>query len=289
MTGLPAGTHAPIALAVTLLPPVGVAYSDEVFAAAPLVPGARPASVAVPTLRTWGQALDNQVDVHRLYLVAGTRASIVAFLLHHLPAGARNNQGIMIQTDPVAYDAEFIPLTMPAAGANEVRATLLYAFAGDGPGIQELRIDAETVSVPNRTPSEKASPTGSVVVTGFGATSLAQGASQPTSVTLTGERAAQMRSIFDRLGLGASPDACMEYEPLYRIQFVGPASRPASMSAAGDFCGGDDVGVSTGPGTGTTLSDPHCLLLAEVVRVLPARSASATRDALHECRVTYVG
>jgi hypothetical protein len=289
MTGLPAGTHAPLALAVTLLPPVGVAYSDEVFAAAPLVPGATPASVAVPTLRTWGQALGNQVDVHRLYLVPGTRASIVAFLLHHLPAGARNNQGIMIQTDPVSYDAEFIPLTMPAAGPNEVQATLLYAFAGDGPGIQELRIDAETVSVPDRTPSEKASPTGSVVVTGYGATSLYQGASQPASVTLTGERAAQMRSIFDRLGLGGSPNACMEYEPLYKIQFVDPGSRSASMSAAGDFCGGDDVGVSTGPRTGTTLSDPHCLLLAEVVRVLPARSASATRDALHECRVTYVG
>jgi len=286
LLGLPAGTSEPRPTTVTLLPPVGVAYSDEVFAAAPLPPGARPTTVAVPTLRAPGQSLPQQVDVHRLYVVPGTRASVAAFLLHHLPPGASANQGTLIQTDPDPYDAEFMGLTMPAAGPNEDQATLLYAFAADGTGSEELRIDAETVSVPSRAPSEKASPTGPVVVTGYGSTSLGQGSSSPAQVSLTGVRAAQLRWIFDRLGLGVSAQ-CMEYESLYKIRIFEGGTR--TLSASGDFCAGDTVEVATGPRSGTTLSDPHCLLLAEVVRVLPARAGSATRGALRECRAIYVG
>jgi hypothetical protein len=289
MRGLPASTSAPRPLTVTLMPPVGVAFSDELLAVAPLPPGATPATVAVPTLRSFGQALSFwQVDVHRLFLVPGTRASIAAFLLHHLPHGARENQGITIQTDPVSYDAEFVPLTMPAAGPNEGQATLLYAFAADGPGLQELRIDAETTSVPDRTPTEKTAATGPVVVTGYGGISLAGGSTQPTSVTLTGQRAAQLRAIFDHLSLGTQ-GFCMESDSPYEIVFADPGARISPMHAVGNFCGGDFVDVETGSGASATLADPHCLLISEVIRVLPPRTAVATRDALHECRSTYVG
>ena len=158
--GLPSNTSMAMPTAVTLLPPVGVAWSDEVFSAAALPPGASPTSAALPTLRGSGTYLPDEVDVHRLFLVPGTRASVAAFILSHLPPGASNNQGITVQTDPVSYDAEFIPLTMPTKGPNENRATLSYAFAGDGPGVQELRIDALTSSVPTRPASEMVARTG---------------------------------------------------------------------------------------------------------------------------------
>jgi hypothetical protein len=288
VTGLPKATALPKPRVVTLLPPVGVAWSDEVLAAAALPPGAIPTAVAVPTLRSWGQSLPHQVDVHRLYLVPGSRASIAAFLLRHLPLGASNNQGIMVQTDPVSYDAEFIPLTMPAKGPNENLATLLYAFAADGPGTQELRIDAETTSVPMRSPYEYAAPTGRVVVTGYGQLSLAGGPSSPVSVTLTGARARQVRWAFDRLGLGES-GGCMEFVSPYTIKFFDNGSRSSALTATDFTCGGDNVGVATSRRTGYTLADPHCRLLAEVVSVLPARTASATRGSLKACRATYVG
>jgi hypothetical protein len=265
-------------------PPVGVAWSNDVLAAAALPPGAKVTTAAVPTLRAPDQSLSShQVDVHRLYLVPGTRATVAAYILRHLPRGGSANQGNMIQTDPVSYDAEFIPITMPAAGPNEDAATLLYAFAADGPGVQELRIDAQTVSVPNRTAASKATPTGRVVVTGYGVSSLAFGASRPVSVTLTGVKAEQMRAVFDRLGVGQA-GGCMEYSEFFSLRFLDPGSRV--LTATDGSCG--SLSVSTGR-TGAGLSDPHCALLGAVVSDLPAGAGAATRSALRECRMVYVG
>jgi hypothetical protein len=271
------------------VPPVGVAWSNDVLALAAVPPGAKATTVAVPTLRAPGQSLSgHQVEVHRLYLVPGTRATVAAYLLHHLPRGGSANQGDMIQTDPVSYDAEFIPVTMAAQGPNEDAATLLYAFAADGPGIQELRVDAETVSVPDRTAASEAAPTGRVVVTGYGESSLSGGTSNPVSVTLTGSKAQLMRSVFDRLGLAQPPD-CMEYSGSFELQFFDPGSSSPAQSATGSFCAGAQVAVATGHRLGISLSDPHCLLLGAVVRSLPAGTGSATRGALRECRLVYVG
>jgi hypothetical protein len=285
--GLPPNTSTPTPTAVTLLPPVGVAWSDAVFSAAAIPPSATTTSVALPTLRGSGTYLPDEVDVHRLFLVPGTRASVAAYILSHLPPGASNNQGITVQTDPVSYDAEFIPLTMPTKGPNENRATLSYAFAGDGPGVQELRIDALTSSVPTRPASEKVAPTGRVVVTGFGQSWLSGGTSNPVSVTLTGARAQELRSTFNRLGLGLSP-GCMEYAEGYAIEFLGHG-HGSTITATGSFCAGDNVGVATGHRSGYGLSDPHCTLLEGVVNNLPPRAAAATRSELRECRLVYVG
>lgn len=286
-TGLPAGTSTPTPTVVTLLPPVGVAWSDDVLSAAAVPPGARTTTVELPTLRGSGVYLPDGVDVHALYLVPGTRASVAAYVLRHLPPGASNNQGITVQTDPVSYDAEFIPLTMPVEGPDEDRATLVYAFAAEGPGVEELRVDAETTSVPDRPAADEVARSGRVVVTGFGESSLSGGTLGPVSVTVAGERAVALRSVFNGLGLGVSPD-CMEYAEGYTLEFLGNASHPA-VTATGSFCAGDDVEVTTGPRLGYGLSDPHCTLLATVVGDLPPRSAPATRTQLRECRLDYVG
>jgi hypothetical protein len=287
VSGLPPNTSTPSPIVVTLLPPVGVAWSDEVFSAAAIPPGATTTSVALPTLRGSGTYLPDEVDVHRLFLVPGTRASTAAYILSHLPPGASNNQGITVQTDPVSYDAEFIPLTMPTKGPNENRATLSYAFASDGPGVQELRIDALTSSVPTRPASEMVARTGRVVVTGFGQSCLCGGTSKPVSVTLTDARAEELRTTFNRLSLGLSPD-CMEFLEGYTIEFFGNGHR-SPITATGSFCAGDNVGVSTGHRSGYDLSDPHCTLLEGVVSNLPPRAAPATRNDLRECRLVYVG
>jgi PASTA domain len=274
----------PAAESKRIVPLVGIAWSNAVLAAAALPPGAKATTVAVPTLRAPGQYLStHQVDVHRLYLVPGTRATVASYILRHLPRGGSANQGNMIQTDPVSYDAEFIPVTMPAAGANEDVATLLYAFAADGPGIQELRIDAQTVSTPNRTAASKAAPTGRVVVTGYGVSSLAFGSSHPVTVTLTGVRAEHLRAIFDRLGLGQA-GGCMEYSEFFSLRFFDHGSRV--LTATDGSCG--TLSVSIGR-TGVGLSDPHCALLGVVVSNLPAGSGAATRSALQGCRMVYVG
>ena len=270
-------------------PPVGVAWADDVLAAAAVPPGARVTADPVPTLRAPGQSLSgHQVDVHRLYLVPGTRATVAAYLLRHLPRGASANQGDEIQTDPVPYDAEFIPVTMPAAGPNEDAATLLYAFAADGPGLQEPRIDAETVSVPDRTAASKAAPTGRVVVTGYGESSLSGGTSDPVSVTISGAPAAAIRSAFDRLGL-SQPPACMEYLASFELQFFDAGARSPALSATGSFSR-----AIRSPFPGVAEQRRPCPIhtvrsSAAVVRSLPAGTGSATRGVLRSCRMIYVG
>ena len=232
-TGLPPNTSMPKPTAVTLLPPVDVAWSDEVFSAAALPPGATPTSAALPTLRGSGTYLPDEVDVHRLFLVPGTRSSVAAYILGHLPPGASNNQGITVQTDPVSYDAEFIPLTMPTKGPNESRATLSYAFAGDGPGVQELRIDASTSSVPTRPASEMVARTEPRQGDGLWTVVAPGGTSNPVSVTLTGAKAMELRS---HLQSSRAWDLawCMEYVEGYTIEFFGDGQRPA-VTATGSF------------------------------------------------------
>jgi hypothetical protein len=144
-----------------------------------------------------------------------------------------------------------------------------------------------TSSVPTRPASEKVAPTGRVVVTGFGQSWLSGGTSNPVSVTLTGPKAEELRSTFNRLGLGLSP-GCMEYVEGYTIRFPGHG-HGSTISATGSFCAGDNVSVATGNRSGYGLSDPHCSLLEGVVSNLPPRAAPATRNDLHECRLVYVG
>ncbi len=178
--------------------------------------------------------------------------------------------------------AEFIALTMPTAGPNEYGATLQYSFAQDGVGHQELRIDAVTDSVPDRTAAERVASAGPVVITGYGKASLF-GSDESVTVTVTGGRAERLRMLFDQLGLGNPPE-CMEFEQLYEIEFLGTTPTASRFTATGSLCGGDVIGVDSNHRYLVSLADPHCSLLAAVAAMLPARPARATREAVHLCR-----
>ena len=227
MTGLPSGTSGPKPIAVTLLPPVGAAWSSEVFAAAAVPPGARVTTEAVPTLRAPGQSLSESSD-GRASPLSRARHPSLGRGVHPAPSPTRwerqpgkhdpDGSGLVRRRVHSGHDAG----CGSQRGRRDAALCLRRGWAGR-PRASDRR---QTVSVPDRPAPSEAAPTGRVVVTGYGESSLSGGTSHPISVTLTGERARQMRSAFDRLGLAQPPD-CMEYLASFKIQFFtkGSSSR----------------------------------------------------------------
>lgn len=271
---LPSAASSPPAAATT--------FAQQVLDAAVLPPGARVTHTFASDLlkRPFETpAVASLVDLYLLYAVDELPNSVKVFLTSHLPPGASVST-IGTAGDPHG-SVDGFTVSMPTSGPNENYAALVYEVAAYEQNATEFRVDAQVIWVANR-PREETVPAGGIVeVTGFAQTPLMNPSSGPVTVQLNGAQAAALRSVADSLPLG--PDSvCAEDALLYRIDFRPSPGSPAPFEMDGYECG-YSVQVSKSGQALAPLNDAGCLLLNEVISLLPAGSAAGTRSASGSC------
>jgi len=139
--------------------------------------------------------------------------------------------------------------------------------------------------------SGTSSPTGRIVVTGYGSITPSGGRSDPASVTLSASEAHRLHAAFDA-ALGNHDDqwGCHALYVLYSIAFYKRDASSSPSEALGEGCAGDNVwypvpgGASRAGGPNYEVGfDAECRLLKLVVSVLPPGHAGATRSSLPGC------
>jgi len=271
---LPSAASSPSAAATT--------FAQQVLDAAVLPPGARVTHNFASDLlkRPFETPLvASLVDLYLLYAVDELPNSVKVFLTSHLPPGASVST-IGTAGDPHG-SVDGFTVSMPTSGPNANYAALVYEVAAYGQNATEFRVDAQVIWVANR-PREETVPAGGIVeVTGFAQTPLMNRSSGPVTVQLTGAQAAALRFVADSLPLG--PDSvCAEDALLYRIDFRPSPGSPAPFEMNGYECG-YSVQVSRNGQALAPLNDAGCMLLNEVIGLLPAGSAAGTRSASGSC------
>lgn len=222
-------------------------------------------------------AIGDFTDLHKLYLVPESVDQVENYVEDHLAHGAKvtstgNGSG------PQCSD-EDVEVTLPLSGENEYLAELIYTFAPIGTG-SELRVDSQTVWVPNRPAGEVAPNGGLMEVTGFSAISDARASSGAVTVRLTNSQAQGIRTDFDVLPRGPRV-FCLEDSLVFEITVRSKAGLPPFFTADGDSCGAT-VLVSDHDGNLPPLYDRDCSLLKAVARLLPPQ-AEGTRVTASEC------
>jgi len=141
-------------------------------------------------------AISDLTDLHKLYLVPKSPDEVESYVEAHLRHGAKvTSSGNGSSPQCTEEDVE---VSLPTSGDNEYLAQLVYTIAPVGTG-SELRIDAETVWVPNR-PAGEVAPAGRVMeVTGFSKTTAAFGSSGPVTVRVSNSQASTIRKVFNTL------------------------------------------------------------------------------------------
>ncbi len=223
-------------------------------------------------------AISDLTDLHKLYLLAKSPDDVKSYVESHLRHGAKvtssGNGGSPQCTE------EDVEVSLPTSGSNEYFAQLIYSIAPVRSG-SELRIDSETVWVPNR-PAEEVAPTGGVMeVTGFSQSSAMEGSSGPVKVALGNPQAAAIRNVFNALPR-APRVLCTEDSVLFEITIRSKAGLPPFFTADGDECG-DTVFVTEHQETLPSLHDRNCSLLRAVAKLLPPK-AKSTLEIAGQCK-----
>ena len=225
-------------------------------------------------------AVGDLTDLHKLYLVAKSPDEVENYVEAHLRRGAKvtsSGNG----SSPQCTD-EDVEVSLPTSGNNEYLAQLVYTLARVGAG-SELRIDAETVWVPNR-PAGEVAPTGRVMeVTGFSKSSAMEGSSGPVTVRLDSPHAATIRKVFNTLSR-APKVICTEDSLLFQITIRAKAGLPPFITADGYECG-ETVFVTENGKSLPSLYDGNCSILRAVAELLPPK-AKSTREIAGQCKTS---
>jgi len=213
------------------------------------------------------------IDLHRLYMVDSTPDLVQSDIEAKLPKGADViSHGYLGGPPGSASDFE---VSVPTSGPNEYLAELAYEMAPVGTNDTELRVDAQTVWLPDR-PAGELAPDGNVVdVTWFSRVGYDEGSSGPVTTRLSNGQATALRRVLNALPLGPSPTVCMEDALLYKIVFHPTRASASSFEADGWTCSG--VLVTSHGRKLAPLSDAHCSLLRTVIDLIPARQVEGTK------------
>ena len=261
-------------------PASGEQFAIQVLDSAPLPPGAQPWTAAAPAvldgpmLSVVGSAL---TDLDALYLVdepAGP--ALTQYVLAHLPAGA-TVQTSGSSTGP-SGDATGFVVSLPTSGANESMAQLLYATTETSEGYV-LRVDAQVVWVPDRSPADAIRAPAGALLTGYTTISDMNSSSGPVTVPLGDADSVELADAINALPL-ATPGTCMENSLLYTITFY-PTSGSGHSEVQGWLCP-KVVDVSSSGAQVTSLNDSGCSVIRLVVSLVPEQAAG-TRSAVQYC------
>ena len=133
-------------------------FALRVLKEAPIPPGAHPThKVLCGFLAHPGSsvAIGDLIDLHKLYLVAQSPDVAESYIEAHLPHGSKvTSSGNGFSPQCTEEDVE---VSLPTSGNNEYLAQLVYMLSPVGTG-SELRVDSQTVWVPDRSAGEVAPP-----------------------------------------------------------------------------------------------------------------------------------
>jgi len=257
-------------------------FAQKVLGEARIPPDARATNTVVSPwlehpLETPGSS--GLIDLHRQYLVDRLPGAVESYIEAHLPDGAKVTS--TESSGGPAGTAIGLVVSLPISGPNEYLAQLAYDVAPATTHAAELRIDAQTVWVPNRSAGEFAPAQGIVDVTGYSSVSVASGSSGPVTVQLSSRRASGLRAVLNALPLGPAV-GCLEGALLYKIAVRPTAGGASSFEADGYACGATVLVTEHGRRK-SPLHDAHCSLLHAVIDLLPAHMVNGTRFSTAGC------
>jgi len=258
------------------------AYARQVLTEASLPPGAHLSNTVDSNLLKQpfsSIGARGLIDLHQIYVVTELPNQVECFIRANLRHGSSLSESGMVGGPQGS--ATGLVVSLSTSGPNEYFAQLVYEIAPAGPSASEVRVDAQVVWGPHRSPQELVSANGVVDVTGFSQTSLANNSSGPVTVELNYAQANTLTTIANSLPL-APPPSCMEDSLLYRIVFRATPGSPNTFELDGYQCGSTILVTKNGQKL-APLNDASCSLLRAVVKVLATDTAHGTRNASADC------
>jgi hypothetical protein len=263
------------------LPASGQQFAAQVLSAAPLPPGAQPWTATPPSVLaqpplTIGSG--DLSDIDALYLVdEAAGPSMSEYVLTEVGAGATVlTTG---STSGPSGSTVMFEVSMPTAGPNQSSAQLLYATTQLPDGDYLLRIDAQVVWVPGRSPSDAIPEPAGAQLTGYAAISAMNSSTGPVTVQLGEADSLELADAINALPI-AAPAMCMENSLLSTITFY-PMSGVSPAHVQEWLCP-KLVQVSFGGAQPVLLNDGACSVIRLVAGLLPEQAAG-TRGAVQYC------
>ena len=222
-------------LAESLLDAVILPDGSAVLAVTPTALANPPHSPAVPGL----------IDEARLWSVPGSPDGALAFERGHLPPSApKSGQSGFFRGGP-GGDGEFIGAADPRPVPGVESAELLFTVTADGRGGADLRVDAQIVWLPGRSPGEQVTVADHSVIV----TRITQPGGAARTVTVTDPSAVvALGNLFNGLhtndgGVRFCPGA---NPPTYTLAFAPTPGAHPDLIASGPACASWQVSVAGG-------------------------------------------
>jgi hypothetical protein len=258
-------------------------FATQVLSEAPVPPGAQlwmgtaPTPLAEPIQAPADSDLTDLSELFSVDEPAGPPTEAMdGYVLAHLPTGSSY---VGWQSGGARYgaaEATDFTVALPTTGSNEYLAWLLYATTAAPGGGYVLRIDSQTIWVPNPPAAEVIPRDVTADLTGYTRLSLSNPSSGPVSVQLSEVASSELAAAIDELP-PAPQGMCMENALLYTIVFSPSGDATQSYEVTGWVCG-QVVEVTEGGTSLPPLHDTQCALIGLVVSLLPA-TAVGTDDA----------
>jgi hypothetical protein len=255
------------------------AYAQQILDSAPLprrahavpeLPDSIVDAISLPSL-------NDEISIHRNFLLSST-IDISNFVREHDLRGASltgtQSDGGSNMT-PAIGDGMELALTNRHVSFAEID----YSTGNDSASQLELRVDVHVVWLPVRTVVLPESNT--VTLTGFGALSLMNLSSDPTTIELTTGQIGRLRSALSALHNTAGSGGCMENDTLFAITARSGSTSGSPWRAVAEECP-DYVTISSGALPTLQLLD-SCTFERLISSFFPPKSAVGTRRFIQSC------
>jgi len=228
-------------------------------------------------------AVDGLATLHRFYVVPGPPTAVETFLTHHLPRGGHYDGSTDTTNTSDGTGIISITITYPASGPHVYLRQLAYSMTRRTSSTSWLRVDAQVVWIPSRTPSQVLSGVVAATVTGYKDVGL-MGSSGDVTLHVTGRKLSTLLGAFNSLPLGPRNE-CVESLNGFNITFS--LKDGARLDVTNGLCAGSFEAVSTSAGatspTSYVLADDSCTFINDVTSLFAGSSVAGTRNALKQC------
>ena len=285
--GLPTASSVAAPTTTTTLPAsivvAGNAYARHLIGEQPIPPQARLVT-SLPTPLAPNGVVAESPEVrraHHFYLLPMS-VSVDLYVRSHLLRGEKVTE-TGTGTSPNANPVYNLGVSLTCVSPHITYCGVFYQTTEAKDGEQELRLDVQVIYLPIlhvEMPSD-----GVVTVTGFGATSLMNPSSDPTSVVLNHHQVLTLRTVIAKLKDLGSNGMCMEDSLLLKIKIVKDGG--VVWSATADACPG--ALTITSAKANVILDNRSCPFWHVVDTFFPSDTANATKSESKLCSSSQYG